>query len=153
MIKLDNICKSYEMGDSIVMALDHVSLHIAPCEFVSIIGPSGSGKSTLMNMIGCLDIPDSGEYYLEGTDISKCNGKELSSIRSNKIGFVFQQFNLLQKMTAYENIELPLIYQKIGMKERNERVREALSLVGLEDRRHHLPHSTFQLFRKIRLLM
>lgn len=139
MIKLDNICKAYVMGDSVVPALDHVSLHIAAHDFVSIIGPSGSGKSTLMNMIGCLDIPDSGEYYLDGQDVSKCRDNELSTIRSQKIGFVFQQFNLLQKMTAYENVELPLIYQKIGMKERQQRVKDALSLVGLENRMYHKP--------------
>lgn len=139
MIKLDNVCKSYNMGDTIVPALDHVSLHIAAHEFVSIIGPSGSGKSTLMNMIGCLDIPDSGEYYLDGMDVSKCRETELSTIRSEKIGFIFQQFNLLQKMTAYENVELPLVYQKISMKERNERVRDALTLVGLEQRMFHKP--------------
>lgn len=139
MIRLEHITKTYQMGETQVAALSDVSLHIEPREFVSIIGPSGSGKSTLMNIIGCLDIPDSGEYYLDGVDISKCPEKELSTIRNNKIGFIFQQFNLLQKLTAYENVELPLIYQKVSSKERAIRVTEALKKVGLEHRMYHKP--------------
>lgn len=139
MIRLENICKSYVMGENVVKALDDVSIHIKPKEFVSIIGPSGSGKSTLMNMIGCLDIPDTGEYYLDGEDVSSCNENQLSTIRNVKIGFIFQQFNLLPKLTAYQNVELPMIYQKIPAKERMIRAKEALELVGLETRMHHRP--------------
>lgn len=139
MIHMKDICKSYEMGESIVRALDHVNLNIAPREFVAIVGPSGSGKSTLMNMIGCLDVPDSGSYYLDGQNVSELDENELSEIRSRKIGFIFQQFNLLPKMTAYENVELPLIYQRVGAKERHERVESALCLVGLEKRMRHRP--------------
>lgn len=139
MICLEDITKTYEMGDTKVYALNHVSIHVEPHEFVSIIGPSGSGKSTLMNMIGCLDIPDSGKYLLEGEDVSGFSENRLSTVRNRKIGFIFQQFNLLQKLTAYENIELPLIYQRIKTEERHERVMEALKKVGLEDRMHHKP--------------
>ncbi len=139
MIRLDNICKYYEMGDEVVHAIDHVSLHIKPQEFVAIVGPSGSGKSTLMNIVGCLDVPDIGNYYIEGQDVSECTDNELSDIRGEKIGFVFQQFNLLQKMTAYENVELPLIYQKISNGLRHERVIDALKKVGLENRINHRP--------------
>ena len=139
MIRLNNICKYYEMGDEVVHAIDHVSLHIKPREFVAIVGPSGSGKSTLMNIVGCLDIPDSGSYHIDGQDVSKCTDNELSDIRGKKIGFIFQQFNLLQKITAYENIELPLIYQKVSSSERHERVIDALNKVGLENRKNHRP--------------
>lgn len=139
MIRLEHITKTYQMGETQVAALNDVSIHIEPREFVSIIGPSGSGKSTLMNIIGCLDIPDNGEYYLDGVDISRCQEKELSTIRNNKIGFIFQQFNLLQKLTAYENVELPLIYQKVNSKERAIRVTEALKKVGLWNRMYHKP--------------
>lgn len=139
MIVLEDLTKTYQMGDSTVYALDHLSLHIQPREFVSIIGPSGSGKSTLMNMIGCLDVPDTGSYFLEGEDVAGFSEGKLSTIRNEKIGFIFQQFNLLPKLTAYENVELPLIYQKMKGKERAERVNEALQQVGLENRKHHRP--------------
>ena len=106
------------MGDNIINALNNINIHIKAQEFVSIIGPSGSGKSTLMNMLGCLDTPTSGEYILDGKEISKLNDNKLAEIRNHKIGFIFQGFNLLQKLTAIENVELPLIYQGIGLRER-----------------------------------
>ncbi len=139
MIKLEHIFKIYEMGENKVYALDDVSLHVAAHEFVSIIGPSGSGKSTLMNMLGCLDVPTQGRYFLDGTDISKKTDDELAEIRNKKIGFVFQGFNLLPKLTAVENVELPLIYSNISAKERHEKAKEALAKVGLEGRIDHKP--------------
>lgn len=139
MINLKNIYKIYKLGDNDVYALDNVSLHIAAHEFVSIIGPSGSGKSTLMNILGCLDVPTKGEYLLDGKDISKKTDDELAEIRNNTIGFVFQGFNLLPKLDAVENVELPLIYQNISAKERHERAKKALENVGLGKRIHHKP--------------
>lgn len=140
MIQISNMCKIYEMGENSVYALNKVSLHIAKHEFVAIVGPSGSGKSTLMNMLGCLDVPTSGEYYLDGHEVSKLNDNQLADIRNNKIGFIFQGFNLLKKLTAVENVELPLIYQGIGHKERIKRSIEALEMVGLGNRIHHTPN-------------
>ena len=113
MIELRDITKIYQIGEERVHALDHANLHVRPHEFVSIIGPSGSGKSTLMNIIGCLDIADAGEYLLDGTPIEDYTENQLAEIRNRKIGFVFQSFNLIPKLTAEENVELPLIYQKI----------------------------------------
>lgn len=139
MINLKNIYKIYKLGDNDVYALDNVSLHIAAHEFVSIIGPSGSGKSTLMNILGCLDVPTKGEYLLDGKDISKKTDDELAEIRNNTIGFVFQGFNLLPKLDAVENVELPLIYQNVSAKERHERAKKALENVGLGKRIHHKP--------------
>lgn len=139
MIVIENLCKTYNIGEEVVKALDHASLHIKEGEFVSIIGPSGSGKSTLMNMIGCLDVADEGQYYLDGIRIEEYSEDELARLRNNKIGFVFQNFNLLSKLTAQENVELPLIYQKIPQKERNERVSRALERVRIVNRRHHKP--------------
>jgi len=139
MIKINNMYKIYKMGANEVRALNGVSLHIKPNEFVSIIGPSGSGKSTLMNMIGCLDTPTSGEYYLDGREVSKLKDDALAEIRNRKVGFIFQQFNLLPKLTAIENVELPLIYMGIGKKERKKMAAEALEHVGLGDRMHHKP--------------
>ena len=110
MIKLTNVCKNYQIGNEIIHALDHASLHVAEGEFVSIIGPSGSGKSTMMNLIGCLDVADSGEYILDGIPIEDYSEHDLAKIRNQKIGFVFQNFNLIPKLTAEENVELPLIY-------------------------------------------
>lgn len=127
------------MGENKVYALDDVSLHVAAHEFVSIIGPSGSGKSTLMNMLGCLDVPTQGRYFLDGTDISKKTDDELAEIRNKKIGFVFQGFNLLPKLTAVENVELPLIYSNVSAKERHEKAKVALAKVGLEGRIDHKP--------------
>ena len=139
MIELKDISKVYKIGDEKVHALDHVHLHIRPHEFVSIIGPSGSGKSTLMNIIGCLDTADAGEYFLDGLPIENYDENALAKIRSEKIGFVFQSFNLIAKMTAEENIELPLIYQGVPKAERQERVKAALESVGLSKRAKHLP--------------
>ena len=139
MIVMQGIRKEYHMGDNIVAALDGVDIHIKPGEFVSIIGPSGSGKSTLMNIIGCLDTADAGEYRFDGLDITDYSEDELATIRGRKIGFVFQQFNLLPKLTAQENVELPLIYQGMSAGKRHERSKKALERVSLYDRRHHKP--------------
>ena len=139
MIQLKNICKYYQVGEDRVRALDHANLHIYPQEFVSIIGPSGSGKSTMMNIIGCLDIADAGEYLLDGLPIERYSENQLAKIRNEKFGFVFQQYNLIPKLTAEENVELPLIYQKVPKKERTERVKEALERVDMYKRAKHLP--------------
>lgn len=139
MIKLRHIYKSYAMGEVDVPVLKDVNLHVKPHEFVSILGPSGSGKSTLMNIIGCLDVPDSGDYILDGAYVDNCTEDELSDIRGTKIGFIFQQFNLLSDLTAYENVEMPLLYHKISKAERKERVERTLEQVGLKDRMHHKP--------------
>lgn len=140
MIELSDIQKRYELGGEVLMALDHVSLTVGDHEYVAIIGPSGSGKSTLMNIIGCLDTADGGTYKLDGLDITRYSQRQLASIRNRKIGFIFQQFNLLQKLTAYENVELPLIYQGVGAAQRRLRVGEALERVGLGSRMHHRPN-------------
>ena len=139
MIDIKDLCKVYLVGDERVRALDHATLHIYPHEFVSIIGPSGSGKSTLMNIIGCLDIADAGTYLLDDLPIEAYSENELARIRNEKIGFVFQQFNLITKLSAEENVELPLIYQKVPKAQRAKRVKEALERVGLANRAKHLP--------------
>ena len=139
MIDIKDLCKFYTVGDEKVRALDHATLHIYPQEFVSVIGPSGSGKSTLMNIIGCLDVADAGSYRLDNLPIEAYTENELAHIRNEKIGFVFQQFNLIPKMTAAENVELPLIYQNMSKPERTKRVDEALERVGLTSRAKHLP--------------
>ena len=139
MIELRDVSKVYQIGEERVRALDHASLHVRPHEFVSVIGPSGSGKSTLMNIIGCLDTADAGEYLLDGTPIEAYTENELARVRNIKIGFVFQSFNLISKLSAKENVELPLIYQGVRTSERRERVRQALAKVGLEHRSKHLP--------------
>ncbi|MCB6168599.1 ABC transporter ATP-binding protein [Anaerostipes hadrus] len=140
MISVKNLKKTYLLGGEEVHALDDVSLLIKEHEFVAIIGQSGSGKSTFMNMLGCLDHPDSGEITLDGTDILKCKEKELSMIRNKKIGFIFQQFHLLPKLSALENVELPLIYQGMPTKKRREKAVKALKAVGLEKRMNHKPN-------------
>ncbi len=140
MIQISDMCKIYNMGENSIYALNYVSLHIYKHEFVAIVGPSGSGKSTLMNMLGCLDVPTTGNYVLDGHEVSKLNDSQLAEIRNKKIGFIFQGFNLLKKLTAIENVELPLIYQGIGHKERHRRSVEALELVGLGDRIYHTPN-------------
>jgi putative ABC transport system ATP-binding protein len=139
MIEMRDICKDYLMGDNVVHALDRVSFTIADREFVSIIGPSGSGKSTLMNIIGCLDLADEGAYLLDGQEITEYNENELAAIRNRKIGFVFQQFNLLPRMTAQENVELPLVYTGMRAGKRHRISEEVLERVGLADRMDHRP--------------
>ena len=139
MLTLSHINKTYVVGEESVHALIDVSLEVQDGEFVAICGPSGSGKTTLMNVMGCLDLPDSGSYLLDGVDVAACSDRELSAIRSEKIGFIFQQFNLLDQMSAIENVELPLIYQKVPQRERTERAKEALELVGLANRMRHRP--------------
>ena len=139
MIDIKDLSKVYLVGDERVRALDHATLHIYPHEFVSIIGPSGSGKSTLMNIIGCLDVADAGSYCLDGLPIEEYTENQLARIRNQKIGFVFQSFNLIPKLSAEENVELPLIYQKVSRSERQKRVKAALERVGLTHRAKHLP--------------
>ena len=139
MIELKDVCKNYQVGKEVIHALDHASLVINEGEFVSIIGPSGSGKSTLMNIIGCLDVADEGEYILDGIPIEDYTDDELADIRNEKIGFVFQNFNLIAKLTAEENVELPLIYKKIKRGARDRLVEESLKRVGLEQRATHYP--------------
>ncbi|AGB18170.1 ABC transporter ATP-binding protein [Thermoanaerobacterium thermosaccharolyticum] len=138
-ITMKNLSKIYKMGDNIVKALDNINLTVDEGEFVSIVGPSGSGKSTLMNIIGCLDVMTEGEYYLNGNDTRKLNENKLAELRSSEIGFIFQSFNLLQKLSALENVELPMIYKGIPAKERYNRAVELLTMVGLEKRIHHRP--------------
>lgn len=138
-IELQDIMKTYIMGDSIVNALDHVNVQIGFGEFTSIMGPSGSGKSTMMNILGCLDRPTSGLYYLDGKEIAGYNDDELAHTRNAKIGFVFQNFNLLAKLTAQANVALPLVYAGVSEEERMERAKKALEAVGLGARIDHKP--------------
>jgi putative ABC transport system ATP-binding protein len=138
-IRLDGVHKTYDLGEIQVHALRGVSMEIFPGEFVAVMGASGSGKSTLMNIIGCLDKPTRGQYFLDGKDVSGLTKDELAKIRSQKIGFVFQQFNLLSRTSALENVELPTIYAGVSIKERERRAEEALKRVGLSDRAGHFP--------------
>ena len=139
MIELRDVSKIYHVGGQVVRALDEASLSIKEGEFVSIVGPSGSGKTTMMNIIGCLDVADSGAYILDGLSIDRYSDRELAQIRNEKIGFVFQSFNLLSRLTAEANVELPLIYQRVSMTDRKKRVTEALERVDLLDRKKHKP--------------
>ncbi len=139
MIILKDVSKIYRMGTSEVRALDHATMEIEKGEFVSIVGPSGSGKSTVMNIIGCLDTADEGAYILDGTAIEQYSETELARIRNKKIGFIFQNFNLLPRLSAEENVELPMIYQKVKAADRKRKVREALERVELTHRMHHRP--------------
>ena len=140
LIKLQDVYKIYSEGlESEVRALDNVSLTIHRGEFVAIVGQSGSGKSTMMNVLGCLDIPTRGDYYLDGVNVRELTDKELSHIRNKQIGFIFQQYNLIQSLTVLENVELPLIYQGIGSDDRRDMAMEALDRVGLADRVKHKP--------------
>jgi len=137
LIEIQNIIKTYVTGDTSFSALDDVSLTIASGEFVAIMGASGSGKSTFMNMLGCLDKPTSGDYFLDGIDVMKLDSDELSELRNLKLGFVFQGFNLISRTSALENVEMPMIYKGVEPKERILRAKEALKIVGLEDREQH----------------
>lgn len=140
MITLKDVNKSFYLGGEIIKALDNVSFNVKMGEFVSIIGPSGSGKSTLMNILGLLDVPDSGSYNLDGVDVSKAKENELAKIRNNKIGFIFQNFNLLGKMTAVENIQIPLIYQGKSSEKSKKIAYKLLEKVGLKGREGHIPN-------------
>ena len=139
MIIFRDVSRIYRMGDTTLRALDHANMHIREGEFVSIIGPSGSGKSTLMNIMGCLDLADEGEYFLDGQEIRSYSEDELARIRNKKIGFIFQSFNLISRMNAWDNVELPLIYQQVPRAERKERIEDALNRVGIWSRRFHKP--------------
>ena len=140
LVEIKDVCKIYNPGENEVRALDHVSLIIGEGEFVAIIGQSGSGKSTLMNMLGCLDTPTSGKYFLHGQDVSHMTDDEQSDVRNREIGFIFQGFNLIPSLTALENVELPLIYRGVGKKERENLSKAALNSVGLSKRMTHKPN-------------
>ena len=139
-IGIKSVSKIYNLGDTIVKALDNVSLSINENDYISIMGPSGSGKSTLMNIIGCLDVPTKGTYKFNNEKISDMNDNQLANIRNEKIGFVFQTFNLLPKLNSIQNVEVPLVYSSLGRAERNLKAKEALKIVGLEDRMSHKPN-------------
>ncbi|MDR1649995.1 MAG: ABC transporter ATP-binding protein, partial [Synergistaceae bacterium] len=139
LIQVQNLVKVYNTGGVELRALDGVSFSIARGEFVAVMGPSGSGKSTMMNMLGCLDSPTEGSYFLDGRDVSKLSGDDLAEVRNRKLGFVFQGFNLLPRATALENVALPLVYAGVPLKERHARAKEALSHVGLAERLEHRP--------------
>lgn len=136
---MKNITKQYIIGDTTLKALDNVSVDIDKGEFVAIVGQSGSGKSTLMNILGCLDTPEKGEYYLNGNNILKAKARRLSEIRNKEIGFIFQSFNLVSSLSAIENIELPLMYRGLSKEKRKSLANEALKMVDLSGREHHLP--------------
>ncbi|MFC4102336.1 ABC transporter ATP-binding protein [Paenibacillus xanthanilyticus] len=140
LIRIEQLNKQYKMGGEIVHALSEISLEIAHGDMLAIIGPSGSGKSTLMNVIGCLDSPTSGSYWMDGEEVSRLRENRLAEIRNRKIGFIFQNFNLLNKLTALENVELPLIYRGMPAKQRKDAAMEALAKVGLDSRSKHRPN-------------
>jgi putative ABC transport system ATP-binding protein len=139
MIEIKNLSKIYQLGKEKLYALDKVSLKIEAGEFAAIVGPSGSGKSTLMNILGCLDIPTEGHYILDGKPVESLNDDQLAEIRNEKIGFIFQRYNLLTRLNVYENVEIPLIYLGIGNAERKKRIEQALEQVGLSSHIHHKP--------------
>ena len=138
-LQMRDICKDYPMGKTVTRVLKNVSLDVSEGDYLAIMGPSGSGKTTLMNLIGCLDVPTSGSYLLGDREITKCCGKELAEVRNKEIGFVFQSFHLLPKLTALDNVALPLLYGGVKKEERRERARAALETVGLSDRIDHRP--------------
>ena len=140
LIEFDAVCKYYQMGDTTVKAADHITMKIEKGEFVAIVGQSGSGKSTCMNIIGCLDVPTSGEYVLDGKNLHDLKDDDLAEVRNKYIGFVFQSYYLMPKMDAVDNVALPLLYADVPLKERRERAAESLGVVGLEDRIHFLPN-------------
>lgn len=140
MIKVIDLGKTYRPDSNPVYALRGVSAHVLPGEYVAVMGPSGSGKSTFMNLLGCLDTPTGGSYYLDGQEVSQLDGDELALVRNKKIGFVFQNFNLLPRMTALRNVELPMIYAGLASQERQERAMEALEKVGMAHRSDHHPN-------------
>ena len=140
LIEFREVCKTYQMGDTTIQAADHISMRIEKGEFVAIVGQSGSGKSTCMNIIGCLDVPTSGAYLLDGRDVGKMNSNQLASIRNELLGFIFQQYNLLPKLDLLENVEVPLMYAGVPKAERRRRAREVLEQVGLGDKIHHRPN-------------
>ena len=139
LIEFRDVCKTYYMGDAVVRAADHITMKIEKGEFVAIVGQSGSGKSTCMNIIGCLDVPTSGTYLLNGQDVGSMDKDELAAIRNKMLGFIFQQYNLLPKLTLLENVEVPLMYAGVPKAERHERAQLALELVGLGDKLKHKP--------------
>ena len=138
-LQMRDICKDYPMGKTVTRVLKNVNLDVSEGNYLAIMGPSGSGKTTLMNLIGCLDVPTSGSYLLGEREITKCSGKELAEVRNKEIGFVFQSFHLLPKLTALDNVALPLLYGGVKKEERRERARAALETVGLSDRIDHRP--------------
>ena len=140
LIEFRDVCKYYQMGDTTVKAADHISFQVERGEFVAIVGQSGSGKSTCMNIIGCLDVPTSGTYLLGGQDVGAMDKNELAVIRNRMLGFIFQQYNLLAKLTLLENVEVPLMYAGVPKAERHERAKLALELVGLSDKLKHRPN-------------
>ena len=140
LIKFRDVCKTYYMGDAVVRAADHITMKIEKGEFVAIVGQSGSGKSTCMNIIGCLDVPTSGTYLLNGQDVGAMDKDELAAIRNKMLGFIFQQYNLLPKLTLLENVEVPLMYAGVPKSERHERAKLALELVGLGDKVRNKPN-------------
>ncbi len=139
LIEFKDIYKIYNMGDTAVHAIDGISMKVFPGEFLAIVGPSGSGKSTCMNIIGCLDVPTSGSYFLDGKDVRHMNDNELAEIRNKKLGFIFQQYNLIPKLTVQQNVELPLLYGGFSEKEQTERALDSLTRVGLRDKAKNLP--------------
>lgn len=140
LIEFQSVCKYYQMGDTTVVAADHISFQVNNGEFLAIVGHSGSGKSTCMNIIGCLDVPSEGTYLLDGRDVGQMDKNELAEIRNEKLGFIFQQYNLLPKLNLVENVEVPLMYAGVGRSERRERAKIALEMVGLGDKLKHKPN-------------
>jgi putative ABC transport system ATP-binding protein len=139
LIEFQDVSKVYQMGDTTIRAADHISMQIQSGEFVAIVGQSGSGKSTCMNIIGCLDVPSEGKYLLDGQDVGRMNKNQLAAIRNQKLGFIFQQYNLLPKQNLLENVEVPLMYAGVSKAERRQRARETLEMVGLGDKLRHKP--------------